>query len=149
MQSSNASNASLELLEISPRELPVRVVVAEDDEQFRAMLCKTLRQGGYDVVEARDGCELGEVVNSLLLRPQGEAVVELVIADVRMPGASGLNVLSELRRSDWNTPVLLMTAFADAELTREARRLGAMVLDKPFDLQELLLLVRQNTGNSR
>ena len=127
----------------------MRVVVAEDDDQFRSMLCGNLRAAGYDVVEARDGGELRRQVNALLLHPKGQAVAELVIADVRMPGASGLSVLSDLRRSDWNTPVILMSAFADDELVAEARRLGATVLDKPFDLQELMRFVSQNTGYLR
>jgi DNA-binding response OmpR family regulator len=141
------SGAPLDGLELAERDAPARVVVAEDDHQFRAMLCHALRAAGYDVVEVQDGTELGEVVRSLLLRTDGRSAVELVIADVRMPGASGLSVLSELRRSDWNTPVILMSAFADDDLDDEAARLGAVVLDKPFDLQELMWFVRLNTGN--
>jgi DNA-binding response OmpR family regulator len=149
MQSSRASGAAFDPLEISARSHPVRVVVAEDDNDFRSMLCGKLREAGYDVVEARDGGELGRVVNALLLRPTGQAVAEMVIADVRMPGASGLSVLSELRRSDWNTPVILMSAFADDDTVAEARRLGATVINKPFDLHELMWFVRQNTGSLR
>jgi DNA-binding response OmpR family regulator len=147
MQSSRMSGAPLDTLEISERAGPARVVVAEDDNQFRALLCQALQADGYEVVEARDGTELGELVRSLLLRSNGGCAVELMIADVRMPGASGLSVLSELRRCDWNTPVILMSAFADDELAVEAARLGAVVLDKPFDLQELMWFVRLNTSN--
>jgi DNA-binding response OmpR family regulator len=141
------SGAPLDALEISERVAPARVVVAEDDHQFRAMRCQALQADGYEVVEARDGTELGQLVRSLLLRSNGGCTVELMIADVRMPGASGLSVLSELRRSDWNTPVILISAFADDELAVEAARLGAIVVDKPFDLQELMWFVRLNTGN--
>jgi DNA-binding NtrC family response regulator len=62
----------------------------------------------------------------------------LIISDVRMPGVSGLDVLATLRREDWSTPVILMTAFGDLETRAEARRLGAKALfDKPFDVDDL------------
>jgi DNA-binding response OmpR family regulator len=134
--------------EISAREAPIRVVLAEDDHEFRAMLCRLLRKEGYEVVEARDGLQLIELVQSSVLRSEGQASVELIIADVRMPGATGLRALAELRRHDWNTPVVLISAFADAETRAEAARLGAVMFDKPFDMQELVWFVRQNTGNA-
>ena len=55
-----------------------------------------------------------------------------------MPGCSGLDLLACLRHFDWNTPVILITAFGNAETHDQARRLGAFaVFDKPFDLADL------------
>jgi CheY-like chemotaxis protein len=148
MQSSNSPHWPRGLQEIGAREAPARVVVAEDDSELRGMLSALLRRNGYEVVEACTGVELLEVVHSMVLGSDGGAPVELVIADVRMPGASGVRAVSELRQSDWNTAVILITAFSDPELSAEAARLGAVVLDKPFDLQHLMWFVRQSTGTA-
>jgi CheY-like chemotaxis protein len=133
--------------EISLRAAPLRVVLAEDDDEMRTMLSALIRAEGYDVVEARHGIELLELVESMVLRSDGEAVVEMIVSDVRLPGMTGLSAVAQLRRSDWNTPVVLISAFADPETRAEAARLGAIMLEKPFDLQELMWLVQQNTGN--
>lgn len=133
--------------EISLRAAPLRVVLAEDDDEMRAMLSSLLRADGYDVLEASHGIELLGLVEAMVLRSDGEAIVELIVSDVRLPGMTGLGAIAQLRRSDWNTPVVLISAFADAETRAEAARLGAIMLAKPFDLNELMWLVHQNTGN--
>ena len=69
---------------------------------------------------------------------------DLVVTDVQMPGATGMRVLSHVRRAHPTVPVILITAFGSAELHAQAKRLGAAtVLDKPFDLAELRKLVQR------
>ncbi len=70
--------------------------------------------------------------------------VDVVVSDIRMPGASGLDLLAGLRRDDWTTPVVLITAFGDpGGRHAEAYRLGAdAVLDKPLDVDDLRLVVQ-------
>lgn len=64
-----------------------------------------------------------------------------------MPWASGLTVLAALRRYDWATPAILITAFGDDETHSEARRLGAAaVFDKPFDMRDLRRAARRVLG---
>jgi DNA-binding response OmpR family regulator len=117
---------------------PTRVLLAEDDNEMRRMLATALRRDGYEVEEARDGCELLARVRSSLLSTDDGAPVELVVSDVRMPGWSGLEVLEKLREEDWAVPVILITAFGDEETRRKAREYGAtLVLDKPFDVGDL------------
>jgi DNA-binding NtrC family response regulator len=111
-----------------------RVFVAEDDEEFRKLLVSVLVRAGFDVVEARDGVELAE----LLVAAAADGGVALVVTDVRMPGQSGLAVLAALREHDVDTPVILITGFGDGVTRAEAERLGATaVLDKPFGLATL------------
>jgi len=117
---------------------PPRVLLAEDDKEFRTILADTLRREGYEVIEARDGMQLSHFVGSLLLSGNVLAPPDLIIADVHMPGQSGLDVLVELRRADWRIPVILITGFGDEDLHGEAARWGAAaVFDKPFDLDDL------------
>jgi DNA-binding response OmpR family regulator len=64
---------------------------------------------------------------------------DLIVCDCRMPGKSGLDFLSELRRMHSTIPVLMISAFADSETEAEAKRLGAEeLLRKPFRRQELV-----------
>lgn len=117
------------------------ILVAEDNPDMRHVLARSLRTQGYRVLELKDGQEL---LDRILDDPMAEGHVEpdLIISDIRMPGWTGLEVLESLRDSDWATPVILITAFGDKETHAEARRLGAaVVFDKPFDIDDLLVSV--------
>lgn len=113
-----------------------RVLLAEDDEELRELLAETLRQDGYEVVEARDGLELVDRIEEEAFKARTQGVpVSLLISDVRMPMLSGLDVLGVLRARSWPAPVMLITAFGDEATHREALQLDArVVLDKPFGL---------------
>ena len=137
-----ASMTDPTLTEDAPR--PPRILVAEDDDAMRAMLVQTLRRAGYVVVEVEDGFELGDYL--AMMRGQGGtlAPLDLIISDVRMPGRTGLEALERLRDQGVSCPVLLLSAFADAETHAEARRLGARrLLDKPVDLDVLKAAVHE------
>lgn len=117
---------------------PARVLVAEDEEELRDLVAATLRRDGYEVVTARDGGELLDRLASARLRDEAHTPIDLIISDVRMPGWTGLQILSGIRSTDWATPVILITGFGDRETRREAARLGvAAFFDKPFDLDDL------------
>jgi CheY-like chemotaxis protein len=98
----------------------LRVLVVDDDAAMRALLAEALGEEGYEVRQARDGhdalCALGQ---------QGGGA-EVVIMDQCMPGTTGLQALAALRARDSRTPVVLVSAFADATLRDEARQLGAV-----------------------
>jgi CheY-like chemotaxis protein len=115
------------------------VLLIEDDPDLRAALAESLRAAGYAVREASDG---SQVVGQWSTVPTdwGDLLdADLVITDQRMPGASGIEVLSDLRRRDWETQVVIISAFVDEELRRAAYRLGALaVFSKPLRLEELI-----------
>ena len=113
-----------------------RVFLAEDDDEMRAFAYWTLREEGYDVVEAADGRQMLDrmraVFGGSIARP------DVIVTDLRMPGCSGLEVLAVIRRAGLRIPVILMTAFGDEALHSRAREFGATrVLDKPFDADHL------------
>src|SRR3954470_12154319 len=64
----------------------VRVLVAEDDDDFRSLVVSSLREDGYDVIEARTGDELLELITPPVIFDPPDAIV----TDVRMPGVDGL-----------------------------------------------------------
>jgi DNA-binding NtrC family response regulator len=118
------------------------VLLAEDDTEMRRLLVSTLRREHCHVIEARNGTQLSEHLSQVRRGPNEEPGLDLIISDVRMPGRSGLDVLDTLRRIDRETPVILITAFGDAEIHAEAHRLGVLaVFNKPFDLDDLRTLV--------
>jgi DNA-binding response OmpR family regulator len=123
---------------------PRRILLAEDDVHLRSFLSSILTSDGYEVVEAADGEILGDYLANRFLRgPDRSPPVDLIVADVRMPGLSGLEVLGEFRRADRTTPFVLVTAFGTEELHAHARMLGAeAVLDKPFEIDDLRMIVR-------
>jgi CheY-like chemotaxis protein len=118
------------------------VLIAEDNEDMRALLAHSLRQSGYSVIECADGLDLMEHVSSLL----GERVcqhVDLIISDVRMPWLTGLEVLRGTHEYVGYPPFVLITAFPDEETRAQAKRLGAaLMLSKPFEMDYFLEVVR-------
>lgn len=115
-----------------------RIVVAEDDFEMRRLVSDCLRKAGHEVDEVSDGSTLlRRVESSLMVR----TTVDLVVTDVRMPGYSGLEIVSCLREARVHVPVVLMTAFGNLETQQRAEQLGATLLDKPFKMEELKVLV--------
>jgi CheY-like chemotaxis protein len=115
-----------------------RVILADDDETLRGLIAGVLRADGLDVVEAADGHELLQAFEAHLLGGAGGSDAVVIVADIRMPSLSGLDVLAILRCAAIPTRVILLTAFGDAETHAEARELGvSAVFDKPVDLDDL------------
>jgi len=132
----------------SPMGNLARVLLAEDDEEMRALLARALRGDGYQVVECPDGFRLLEQLNALLLSPEvlcmEPAPFDLIVSDIRMPGVTGLSVLEGLQLFEDLPPMILITALGDEATHAAARRWGAVaVFDKPFDLDDLLAKVRE------
>lgn len=118
-----------------------RVVLAEDDDEMRSLVAHALRAAGAAVEEVASGGDL--LARMLSALDAGATMPDVVVSDVRMPGTSGLEVLRELRRRGCEVPVVLLTGFGDADLHEEVRAFGhARLFDKPFDLDDLLGLVR-------
>lgn len=124
------------------RARPVHVLVAEDDADVRSQLVAGLRQEGYRVLEARDGLDLLDLIGAWYFPGTKAAPIDLVISDIRMPGQSGLDVLSTLGRLSRRIPVILITGYPDEETRAKARDLGAAaLLVKPFGLSDLKAVV--------
>jgi DNA-binding response OmpR family regulator len=139
MDLANAENPSRE----QKTKRSPRVVVAEDQPEMRALIANMLRREGYCVNEAKDGSTLLDLLIETLDDKINPQIPALIVTDIWMPGCSGLEVLSRLRRFSWSTRVIVITAFGDETAHVEARRLGAaLVLDKPFDLATLRAAAR-------
>ena len=124
-----------------PPEAARRILVAEDDAEMRRLVAEALRGDGYVVLEVHDGGRLLVTLAHEYVGRGGETLVDLVVSDVRMPVCTGMQILEQMRAARWAVPVILMTAFADAETLRRARSLGAVVFVKPFELDQLRVAV--------
>jgi DNA-binding NtrC family response regulator len=112
-----------------------RVLVVDDKDTMVKLLARVLSPE-FDVTTAADGTRALGVIGS---RP-----FDVVISDIRMPGADGMAVLTETRRVQPDTEVILMTGFATVQAAVEAMKLGAYdYLQKPFEPEEALLLARR------
>jgi DNA-binding NtrC family response regulator len=124
-----------------------RVLLADDDPDFRLFLAATLRSDGHEVIEASDGADLLDRLGGSLLEPE-QGAIDLVITDVRMPSWSGLQALASLAGRGW--PVVVITAFGSPKVHEDAARLGAVAsFDKPFDIDELREIVRAELSVDR
>ncbi|MGA2837299.1 MAG: response regulator [Acidimicrobiales bacterium] len=114
-----------------------RVVIAEDEAIIRLDLKEILLDEGYQVVgETGRGDDAVELV-----RTHGP---DLVILDVKMPGADGLQAARDIRDLDLKVAVLILTAFSQRNLIDEARDAGvAAYLVKPFQRIELIPAIDQ------
>jgi len=120
-----------------------RILLAEDDQELRALLTWVLHKAGYAITECSNGVEL--LVN---LYPYTDSLqqpeFDLVVTDIRMPGLTALEIVEGLQDCPQCPPVILITSFGDDETHRKAERLGVIaVFDKPFDTDDLLSKVRQ------
>lgn len=113
-----------------------KILIIDDDKLIRKVFKMTLIKEGYDIIEAEDGESGLSLVRSE--RP------DLVITDYQMPGISGLDVLSEIRKLKINLPVILLTAFGDVVLTIKSIQFGAFdYLEKPVSPEILKTTVVQ------
>ena len=107
------------------------VLIVDDDEVIRSLLRLTLPDEGYDLVEAEDGDQALQIIAAR--QPS------LVLLDWRMPGTSGEGVLTALKQTYPEVPVIVLTAEPEAKVRTLAESLGADVfVAKPFSPLQLL-----------
>jgi len=128
-------------LEDTDQKIPPGILLAEDDDEMRSLLAWALRKHGFEITECSDGLSLLNHLDSFFSGEHPEGI-DLIISDVRMPGFTGLEILEGLTDFGIVPPMILITAFGDEETHAIAERLGAVaMLDKPFDLEDLLSIV--------
>jgi DNA-binding NtrC family response regulator len=117
------------------------ILIADDDVEMRRMLGEALAREGIDVELAADGAELQQRLEALA---DAGKLPRIVIADIQMPGVTGMHILAWVRRKLPSVDVILITAFGDARIHARAKKLGAAaVFDKPFDLDQLRLVIQK------
>ena len=113
-----------------------RVLVAEDDDAVRTLICTILSEAGYNVYEACDGLE---AIDSLKKRHY-----DVLFTDYRMPKMDGLELL-DLTQAMWpDLPVILATSdvLLSGDTTHSLLEPAYAILEKPFDRSDLLDTIR-------
>jgi FixJ family two-component response regulator len=116
------------------------VAVVEDDASYRLALQRLLKSAGFSV-------QLFESAEEFLDSGQ-QHETGCLIADIRMPGMSGLDLQARLTADHCPIPIIFITAHGDEQMRLQAMRGGAVkFLGKPFDCTILLESVREALGN--
>lgn len=113
------------------------ILVVEDGDAVRNLVCLMLVQNGYKVLEARDGHQALRVCETY---PQP---IQLVLTDLVMPNMPGADLAERLRRTRPNLRILIMSGYTDAPLVQRLGRYAVAFLPKPFTSVELAEEVRR------
>ena len=121
------------------------ILIADDEEKILKRLGRALREEGHEVVEATN---VGQAQRAL-----SERQFDLVVVDNLMPGLTGLDLIRELSTSlpaADRPQMVMMTAHGSTQIVREASKLGVEdFLEKPFEIDELLVLARRAVRSQR
>jgi len=117
---------------VAPANSVRHLLVVDDEPHIGLVLRPYLEQLGYRVSFART---LDEARTALRASPPADGL----LLDLHLPDGSGLDLLRDLRKHDdtANLPVLVLTAEGEDRVLREARRLGAALVTKPFSPTKL------------
>jgi DNA-binding NtrC family response regulator len=121
------------------------ILLVDDEEKILKALGRALREAGHEVVETTRARDAKRLLN--------ERTFDLFIVDNVMPEVSGLDLIREIVAStpeNERPQILMMTAHATVESALEAMKLGALdYLQKPFEIDELLVVVRRALDHQR
>ena len=113
-----------------------RILIADDDEIARDVIATILAREGYAVVPVQDGREAISRIRT--------QEIHMVITDLMMPGADGIEVLKYAVRTDPDMAVVILTAYGTLDTTLEAIKEGAYdYLTKPFKTQEIAIIAER------
>ena len=119
-----------------------RILVADDHDSLRRGLTRALADAGHDVDEAPNGLAAIEKLH--------EGQFDVILSDVRMGGADGMDVLRTAHALQPNAAVILMTAFGSINTAVEAMRIGAFdFVQKPFEIEEMEVKIEKAIEHRR
>lgn len=117
------------------------ILAVDDSPSVRCMVAMTLREAGYDVIEACDGRDALEKALS--------NTVDAILTDQNMPNMDGLSFIREFRKSPVSngTPIVFLSTDSANDLKLQAREAGAMGwMVKPFTQAQLLAVIKKVLG---
>jgi DNA-binding NtrC family response regulator len=111
-----------------------RILVIDDESSVRTVVRMTLEKAGYDVLEAEDGEQAIEAINT----GENRLVVDAVICDIRMPKINGIEAIDYFQREYPHVPLVILTGYPETEMAVSFLRKGvADYLVKPVDAERL------------
>lgn len=120
------------------------VLLVEDEEPVRRFTAYSLRDAGYEVLEARNGMDALR-----LLREQPEHHIDIIVTDVIMPKMSGMELAAHLKQLQPKTQILFMSGYTGDTLDNTGLpQSGVTLLEKPFTAAQLTQKIRQLLGSN-
>ncbi|BBP02595.1 DNA-binding response regulator [Sulfuriferula plumbiphila] len=117
------------------------LLLVDDDATFREVLTRALTRRGYKVSSAAN------VAAALLLAEQNPP--EYAVVDLKMPGATGLQLVARLKQLDEHTRIVMLTGYASIATAIEAIKLGAThYLAKPAEVDEIIMALQRGGGDT-
>lgn len=112
------------------------VLLAEDDELILRTIEYKLKKEGFQVILTRNGLEAIEIIKG--------GGIDLIISDIMMPFASGIEILAEVKQLSEPIPIIMLSSMAQEEIVLEAFDLGASdYIIKPFSPNELIIRINR------
>ena len=113
-----------------------KILIAEDDDVVREVVSEILSKEGYSAFTARDGLD---AIRMLMIED-----MHLVLTDLKMPNADGIEVLRQAVKNNPDCAVIILTAYGSLDSALDALKEGAFdYLTKPFKIQEVLFAVEK------
>lgn len=111
-----------------------KILIVDDQNGIRVLLMEVFSSEGYRTFQASNGKLALEIVRN--------EAPDLVLLDMKIPGMDGLDILKHIKKINASIKVIMMTAYGELDLIREATDLGALMhFTKPFDIDEMRLAV--------
>jgi two-component system response regulator AtoC len=113
-----------------------RILIVDDEESFRHMLSVILVKEGYEVETSSNGQEA--------LQKASASPFDQILCDIRMPRMDGLGFLREIKKTETEATIIVMSAYGTVDIAIEAMKLGAYdYISKPFKPDEIILTLRK------
>ena len=113
-----------------------KVLIVDDQNGIRVLLVEVFSNEGYNTFQASNGKLALEIVRN--------ESPDLVLLDMKIPGMDGLDILKHIKQIDTSIKVIMMTAYGELDMIKEATDLGALThFTKPFDIDDLRLAVNK------
>ncbi|HUC94128.1 MAG TPA: response regulator [Paenibacillus sp.] len=111
-----------------------KVLIVDDQNGIRILLMEVFNSEGYTTFQASNGKLALEIVK--------KESPDLVLLDMKIPGMDGLEILKHVKAIDREIKVIMMTAYGELDMIKEATDLGALMhFTKPFDIDEMRMAV--------
>ncbi|GAB6992604.1 response regulator [Paenibacillus pini] len=118
-----------------------KVLIVDDQNGIRILLMEVFSTEGYTMYQAANGKIALEIVEN--------DVPDLVLLDMKIPGMDGLEILKHIKEMNPSIKVIMMTAYGELDMIKEATELGALMhFTKPFDIDEMRVAVNMQLKGS-
>lgn len=116
------------------------ILVADDEDALRTMICEYLEECGHEVLPAANGMEAVRLIK--------QGLCAAVVLDLAMPRMGGLDAIPRILKLEPSIPIIVVTGYASPRAVGELQHWSVPVLSKPIDLPQLEAMLARGLGAS-